>query len=413
MRVPPSSVTVGMLVGAAIALAPNSLPRDQSVQMVLLGVSVVIGAATGALVGRVRGAARGRRPRVDGLVASVGLVVFCLLVAANTAWQIALRTAMPDATPIGPGWALWSFTPAAVVVAWSVTPLRTPASPARVAAVAVVAAMLAGMGTGAASSAGVGTAVIATPAREPRMITGSVDARRDGPTAIRRAAQDVVDRWRANGGARRGAVVVAVPTGSGWVDPDAVAGFGQRFVGDVSVVSLAYDRRPSWRAYVGGTGPATDSAIALTSAVTDAVAAMPHGSRPSLYLYGQSLGAIGADAARRWASAQGAGVCATVVVGAPAGTIARDADRRVVIVNGSDPVARWSPSLLWSPPSAVRAQDLPRPPWFPLASFVQTSADLLGALSFPAGHGHQYGTEQGTRAPLCGRSAQIAPRAAS
>ena len=52
-------------------------------------------------------------------------------------------------------------------------------------------------------------------------------------------------------------------------------------------------------------------------------------------------------------------------------------------------------------------------PWFPVASFVQTSVDLLGALSFPAGHGHQYGTEQGTRAPLCERSGQIAPRAAS
>jgi uncharacterized membrane protein len=255
--------------------------------------------------------------------------------------------------------------------------------------------------------------VIVAPAPGPTTTAGSVDARGDGPTAIRRAAHDVVDRWQASGGARRSAVVIAVPTGSGWVDLDAVAGFGKRLVGDVSVVSLAYDHRPSWRAFVGGTGPATESAIALTSAVADAVAAMPIGSRPSVYLYGQSLGAVGADAARRWASAQGAGVCATIVVGAPAGTVAHEADRRVVIVNGSDPVARWSPSLLWSPPSAAPARDLPRPPWFPVASFVQTSVDLLGALSFPAGHGHQYGTEQGTRAPLCGRSGQIAPRAAS
>ena len=399
--------TVGALAGAAIALAPNSLPRDQSVQVGLLSVSMIAGAALGTLVGRVVGGPRRTDTAATAALAVVALVVFGLLVTMNTAWQSALRAAMPGAAPLGPGWALWSVTPIAVICAIAARPRRTVA---RLAAAAVVAASLVGAGTTSASTGVPGTAAVV---RQPTVVTGAVDARTADPGAIHRAAQDVVARWRATGGASRRAVVVAVPTGSGWVDPDAVAGFRQRFAGDVSVVALAYDHQPSWQAFLSGTGPASDSAVALTAAVGDALDESPAAGRPSLYLYGQSLGAVGADAARRWALTRRVPVCSTVVVGPPTGTVARQADRRIVIVNGSDPVARWSPSLLWAPPRRTGHADLPRPPWFPVASFVQTSVDLLGALSFPAGHGHQYGTEQGTRIPLCGRSSQIAPRAAS
>ena len=396
--------TIGATVGAAIALAPNSLPRDQSVQVALLAATVVTGAAVGTLVGRaVRGPRRTDTAATTALT-MVALVVFGLMVAADTVWQSALRAAMPGAAPPGPGWVLWSLAPIAVPAVAAV-PTQRPS--ARVIAAAVVAACLAGAGSASASTGVAGAAAVT-----PTVVTGTVDARAADRAAIHRAARDVVARWRAAGGESRRAVVVAVPTGSGWVDPDAVAGFRERFAGDLTVVALAYDHRPSWQAFVSGTGPASDSAIALTAAVGDALDAAPAGHRPALYLYGQSLGAVGADAARRWALSRRVPVCSTVVVGAPAGTVAPHADRRVVIVNGSDPVARWSPSLLWAPPRRTGHADLPRPPWLPVASFVQTSVDLLGALSFPAGHGHQYGTEQG-RVPLCERSTQIAPRAAS
>ncbi|WP_299570877.1 alpha/beta-hydrolase family protein [uncultured Williamsia sp.] len=393
--------TVGALAGAAIALAPNCLPRDQSVQVVLLGASVITGAAAGTVVGC---AVRGPRRTDTGPTVAltvVALVVYCVLVAANTMWQWALRTAIPGMAPLGPGWVPWSLTPILVLCARSA---RTQRPARRLVVAAVVMASVASAGVAPAST---GVAASAA-AGQPTVVTGTVDARSAGPVAIHRGAQDVVARWRAAGGMSRHAVVVAVPTGSGWVDPDAVIGFRERFGGDVVVVSLAYDHRPSWRAFVSGTGPA----IALTAEVGDALATAPAARRPALYLYGQSLGAVGADAARRWALTHHIPVCTTVVVGAPAGTVAQQADRRVVIVNGSDPVARWSPSLLWAPPHRTEHTDIPRAPWFPVASFVQTSVDLLGALSFPAGHGHQYGTEQG-HVPLCRRSDQIAPRAAS
>ena len=153
---------------------------------------------------------------------------------------------------------------------------------------------------------------------------------------------------------------------------------------------------------MAGTGPARRSAIALVDSVTTAVAQLPEGRRPQVILYGQSLGAVGADAARSWAQTHHRTVCATVLAGPPAGTVAAHAGRRVVVANASDPVTRWSPAELVLPPHRWEGPaDLPRPPWFPVASFVQTSIDLIGSLSFPAGHGHQYGVEQGTRVPPC------------
>ena len=61
----------------------------------------------------------------------------------------------------------------------------------------------------------------------------------------------------------------------------------------------------------------------------------------------------------------------------------------------SDPVIRWQPSLLWSPPDLSRARvDAPQPAWLPVVGFVQTSVDLLFALDAAPGHGHRYGPDQ-------------------
>jgi uncharacterized membrane protein len=204
----------------------------------------------------------------------------------------------------------------------------------------------------------------------------------------------------------RSAVVIAVPTGSGWVDPDALIGFESRLSGDVGVIALQYSDIPSWQAFVASSDPARDSATAVTAAVVDAVNRVPSTHRPAIYLYGQSLGAVGADTAREWAQSHHPGsLCHTVLAGAPAGSTAVSAPSTTALANGSDPVVRWSPRLLWQPPVLPQniTHDLPTPPWLPIAGFVQTSADLIGALAFPAGHGHQYGTEQGYAIPICPR----------
>ncbi|MQY23284.1 hypothetical protein NRB20_64120 [Nocardia sp. RB20] len=43
----------------------------------------------------------------------------------------------------------------------------------------------------------------------------------------------------------------------------------------------------------------------------------------------------------------------------------------------------------------------PHPPWIPIVGFLQTSVDLLAALTPTPGHGHRYGTDQGTTLGTC------------
>ncbi|MGB6277216.1 MAG: alpha/beta-hydrolase family protein, partial [Rhodococcus sp. (in: high G+C Gram-positive bacteria)] len=93
-------------------------------------------------------------------------------------------------------------------------------------------------------------------------------------------------------------------------------------------------------------------------------------------------------------------ICGAVWAGPPAGAV--DTDGATVLANSSDPVVRWSADLLWSPPNTSTTRpDAPSPMWLPLVSFVQTSIDLAAALDVDPGHGHRYGTDQGTSMPRC------------
>ena len=206
-----------------------------------------------------------------------------------------------------------------------------------------------------------------------------------GPGTPAERADAAVRALAAAGGLARRTLVVVVPTGSGWVDPAALATLEAATGGDVATVALAYDDAPSWVSYL----TAREDAVATTGALLAAVArARPPGTR--VLVHGQSLGALAG--ARAWArhpeQADGA-----FWVGPPADTpTAPAAPGRPVeaLAHPTDPAAIWSPRLLVVPP------DRPLPvPWLPVVSFVQTSVDLLGAVGAPAG-----------RAPLRRRAAR-------
>jgi uncharacterized membrane protein len=315
-------------------------------------------------------------------------------------WQLELRWAL-GSEAFGIGWIPTAAAPTAVLAAGALVPSRV-----RLIGAALAAAVALSFAPSPAGAAGSGESVVqkfaATGAQSTSLrLYGELDNK-----GITRRADALVDRWQAGGGMHRDAVVIAVPTGSGWVDPDALVGFESRLSGDVGIIALQYSDIPSWQAFMSSSAPARDSAIAVTAAVIDAVNRSPFPHRPTIYLYGQSLGAVGADTARRWAAVHRPGtLCHTVLAGAPAGSATVSAPSTTVLANGSDPVVRWSPQLLWQPPVLAPGitHDLPTPPWLPVAGFVQASADLIGALSFSAGHGHQYGTEQGYAIPDCPR----------
>jgi uncharacterized membrane protein len=68
--------------------------------------------------------------------------------------------------------------------------------------------------------------------------------------------------------------------------------------------------------------------------------------------------------------------------------------RVVYLQHASDPIAWWSPDLLFHKPdwlSEPRGYDvLPQVQWKPIVTFLQVSADMAVAVDVPDGHGHHY-----------------------
>ncbi|WP_374212592.1 alpha/beta-hydrolase family protein [Rhodococcus tibetensis] len=219
------------------------------------------------------------------------------------------------------------------------------------------------------------------------------------PDVQSRAALAVSELERA-GGFTRSAIVVTVPTGSGWIDENAAKGFEERFGDDVAIVGLQYSYAPSWITFAFGRSAAGESAAALFEAVADRIAAVPEALRPALYVYGQSLGSVGGSAQFADAADLNRQVCGALWAGPPAGSVMTDG--ATVLANTSDPVVWWSPDLILHRPDLSRAvRDAPIPQWIPGVTFLQAGVDLVSALNFPAGHGHRYGEEQGTALPDC------------
>jgi uncharacterized membrane protein len=203
-----------------------------------------------------------------------------------------------------------------------------------------------------------------------------------------------VRRLEASGGFERGNLVLAFPTGSGWVDPVGVRAIERRFGGDVATVAVQSTYLPSWAALMVARGDNEAGARALVDAVADRLDDVPTGERPRLYLLGQSLGVLAATAIPA-DSAAARMVCGATWAGPPGGEVP-DLPGSVVLANADDPVVSWDRSLLWR-----RTPSYPAPVWLPGLSYVATGIDAIGALGTPAGHGHVYGPEQGLLLPEC------------
>ena len=226
--------------------------------------------------------------------------------------------------------------------------------------------------------------VTGRPARTPvRVYIGE----RAAPTPAARAALAVTALERA-GGFDRAAVLINVPTGSGWVNPAAGTALEYLYGGDVATVVTQYAATPSWIAYLRGGEGAQASVRALTDAVHARLARIPARHRPRLLIYGESLGAWGGlhaydrtgdgvQMSRRTDGALWAGI--------PGGVPHRVATH--ALMHPDDPVPAWSLSLM-----VHDSPDWPVP-WLPLVSFWQATGDVIGATLTPPGFGHRYGPE--------------------
>lgn len=232
-------------------------------------------------------------------------------------------------------------------------------------------------------------AVTGRAARDPIRVYVGRSAAADARSRARIAVQEL-DRA---GAFDRAVVLLAVPTGSGWVNPSAVRSLEYLYGGDAATVAVQYAESPSWVSYLRGGEGVEESARALLAAVQDRVASRPLGHRPRLLMYGESLGALGGlEAARAsgghlrpdgelWVGVPGLAADAASAEEAEAGGRVR------LLTHADDPVAAWSPALLVRP-----APGWPHA-WYPLLTFWQATADVMSVYHAPYGHGHRYAGE--------------------
>lgn len=91
-------------------------------------------------------------------------------------------------------------------------------------------------------------------------------------------------------------MIVAVPTGTGWMDPSGVDSVEYIHSGDTAIVATQYSYLPSWMTLLVDPDRSRREAKALFRAVYDHWTMLPKGTRPCLYLFGLGLGALGSEA---------------------------------------------------------------------------------------------------------------------
>ncbi len=265
---------------------------------------------------------------------------------------------------------------------------------------------------------------------------------RSAPTVEARAALAVRELERT-GAFERSVLVVWVPAGSGWMDPNAAIAVEQLYAGDSAIVAVQYSYLPSFFSQVIDSGKTREAGRVLFDAVHARWSELPATERPRLVVFGASLGAagaeapfVGADAAASLANVAARADGALLVGGLRDNTILRqvtegreagstvwrpvyghgeevrfmvgqndvaDADvpwgwpRVLILQHPSDPVSHWSVADLWSAPDWMSEPPGPGVPafggWIPIVTAVQAAADVSFGASLPSGFGHDYRVE--------------------
>jgi len=238
----------------------------------------------------------------------------------------------------------------------------------------------------------------------------------------------------------RKVLMVATPTGTGWVNPDAARTLEYMYGGDTAIVGVQYSYLPSWIAFLLDTKSPRVLGEALFKGVHDAWAKLPKDHRPLLVAYGESLGSLGGEQAFSTGDLHTSlgnitsQTDATLFVGPTRGnpifggaidhrdagsnswqpklaaepnvrfanniadvtsTAAAWSSPRVLYLHHpSDAIGTWQWSNIWSNPGWAAdpaPADVPSAAtWTPFVSFVQETFDLMNGFSAAPGYGHDY-----------------------
>ena len=268
------------------------------------------------------------------------------------------------------------------------------------------------------------------PATEPIRAYAGVNS----ASGIRATAQLAADELERKGGLKRKLIGVATTTGTGWVNAAEADSLEYMFNGDTALVSMQYSYLPSWLSFLVDKENARQAGEALFEAVDEKVRALPEAQRPKIVVFGESLGSFGGEApflrpnniiartngalfsgptfnntmrdfvtdnrdpgSPEWLPIFDDG--ANVRFAARADNLGRpDAPwgnpRIAYLQHASDPIAWWTPELLFAQPDWLReprgydvSGDMY---WIPVVTFLQVAADMAVAVNVPDGHGHHY-----------------------
>lgn len=275
-------------------------------------------------------------------------------------------------------------------------------------------------------------ALTGRPAKQPVRVYVGYDAAETPEERAKIALSDLIKF----GGFDRSVLVVATPTGTGWLDPSAVQPLAYVHQGDLSIVATQYSYLPSWLTLMIDPDRSRREARALFHEVYTYWATLDPETRPRFYLFGLSLGALGSEASTSILTLLSDPIQGAFWVGPPfASTIwpqivnernegtppwqpifqdsahvrfqsergfrvssdtPWDKLRIVYLQHASDPMSFFSPKLAFSAPQWLgknRGPDIsPYFSWFPLVTFLQVAFDVPMATSVPTGYGHNFST---------------------
>ncbi|VDC33309.1 alpha/beta hydrolase [Pseudogemmobacter humi] len=267
-------------------------------------------------------------------------------------------------------------------------------------------------------------------AQEPLRIYVGLNNAHDAESRARLALAEAL----RVGAFERGTLVIATPTGTGWMDPAGMRPLDHLTGGDVAVVAVQYSYLPSWMSLFLQPEYGAETATAVFREIHGHWRSLPPETRPKLYLFGLSLGARNGElpiswpdllsdppqgalwvgppfamrgwqqlrAGRRadspaWAPRYRDGAAIRVMTQEP--QTGRDYApwgpmRMVFLEYPSDPIAFFNTGVLWRAPDWLKS---PRGPdvtpslrWWPVITFLQLGFDMMTATSTPPGHGHVY-----------------------
>jgi uncharacterized membrane protein len=268
------------------------------------------------------------------------------------------------------------------------------------------------------------------PATEPIRAYAGLNSADDITATAELAAREL----QRTGGLRRAVVAVGTTTGTGWINEAEADALEYMYNGNTAVVSMQYSFLPSWLSFLVDKENARHAGQALFEAVDRLVRQLPEAQRPKIVVFGESLGSFGGETPfmslnNVLARTDGAlfsgptfqntiwtDLTATRDRGSPEwlpiyddgrhvrfvgrpGDLDRpnaawDHPRVVYLQHASDPIAWWSPDLLFRKPDWLRERRgydvLPETEWIPVVTFLQVSADMAVATGVPQGHGHDY-----------------------